>query len=635
MNLVERVARRAAEQTAGMGGQELHDLWKKQEPHFRQVLHEQSKQTWHLKEIKGPTEHGEVTIVWESPGQGSLALYGTSMSAKQNDVRLHYNDAEGMPEQPKVMRVPNEKMGDPSVLAKLLSQYKGKTEWTKAPKKEAVHYQVAARYLLSVVADQSKAAPKKVDDLFKEVKDGNPGYSDEQAWATAWSIYCKHVDPNGEHCHKGPGGYLKEAEIDPHAQVPKKLADAAWEWVTSAMDGLRKVQHIANEEVRNVTTLAEKLAVKAYAKEAEKAMHMVTGVFGRRMTASDHQASEAAKVRGYLAKSIKHMKDITGPKWEKFAKENPGLAAASVHMAAQDAIRAMEEADKLLSTTKEAAAVREGDEVEITKGKEKGLKGTVKHTKAGPHGNQLAVELDHPVHRMMGPAIIDPGAVKKIGTVEGGRYRSFPRDPHWINAKFPGVAADGTPFKAGEKVLYWPNTKTVMVGRQAEEAWKRFEAEAADEAMYGGYRAAGEGSVERPTPMSSIERPTPSAAEEVPDTHDWEPYEKRGEWNLLIYHPGGRRNLSYFMKNPSGGGGGSNDGPSVGPLVKRVIHQTGWNVPHINPHKKDKVWVSVLQLEGENWKPVKQWWEPVPKELLEPKEPKKLTEQEHWEMATR
>ncbi len=356
---------------------------------------------------------------------------------------------------------------------------------------QGVPYRAAAQEIERKLAEQGKSAPKKVDDLFKEVKDGNPSYSDEQAWATAWSIYCKHVDPNGEHCHKGPGGYLKEAEIDPHAQVPKKLSDAAWEWVTSARDGRRKVQHIANEEVRNVTTRAEKLAGKAYAKEAEKAMHMVTGVFGRRMTASLHMASEAAKVRMYLAKSIKHMKDITGPKWEKFAKENPGLAAASINMAAQDAIRAMEEADKLLAMSKEAADQAEG----------------------------------------------------------------------------------------------------------------------------------------------SIERPTPSAQAE-PDTHDWEPYEKRGEWNLLIYHPGGRRNLSYFMKNPQGGGGGSNDGTSVTGLVKKVIQQTGWHVPHINPHKKDKVWVSVLQMEGENWKPVKQWWEPVPKELLEKAE-KPLSDKEHWDLATR
>jgi transcription antitermination factor NusG len=422
---------------------------------------------------------------------------------------------------------------------------------------QGVPYRAAAQDIERKLAEQGKSAPKKVDDLFKEVKDGNPSYSDEQAWATAWSIYCKHVDPNGEHCHKTPGGYLKEAEVDPHAQVPKKLSDAAWEWTTTAMSGLSKIQKLANEEVRNVASLAEKLAVKAYAKEAEKAMHMVSGVFGRRMTASFHLASEAAKVRTLLAKSIKHMKDITGPKWEKFAKENPGLAAASINMAAQDAIRAMEEADKLLAMSKEAAAVHEGDQVEVTKGKEKGLKGTVKHTKAGPHGNQLAVDLDHPVHRMMGPAIIDPGAVRKIG-------------------------AD-----------------------QAE---------------------------------GSIERPTPSAAEEVidaPDFGDWEPWEKRGEWNLIVYHHGGRRNLSYFMKNPSGGGGGSNDGTSVKSLVNMVIHQTGWAVPHINPKNKDKVWVSVVQFDGQHWKPVKQWWEPVPAELLVPKPPKQLTNQEYYERLTR
>lgn len=68
-------------------------------------------------------------------------------------------------------------------------------------------YRVAARF----IAEQTKSAPKKVDDLFKEVKDGNPSYSDEQAWATAWSIYCKHVDPGGSHCKKSPGEYLKEA----------------------------------------------------------------------------------------------------------------------------------------------------------------------------------------------------------------------------------------------------------------------------------------------------------------------------------------------------------------------------------------------------------------------------------------
>ncbi len=51
--------------------------------------------------------------------------------------------------------------------------------------------------------------PSPVDRYFKEVKDSNPSYSDEKAWATAWSIYCKHKNPDSDHCHKSPGEYLK------------------------------------------------------------------------------------------------------------------------------------------------------------------------------------------------------------------------------------------------------------------------------------------------------------------------------------------------------------------------------------------------------------------------------------------
>jgi len=50
--------------------------------------------------------------------------------------------------------------------------------------------------------------PSPVDKYFKEVKDGNPSYSDEQAWATAWSIYCRHKAPGSPHCHRSPDEYL-------------------------------------------------------------------------------------------------------------------------------------------------------------------------------------------------------------------------------------------------------------------------------------------------------------------------------------------------------------------------------------------------------------------------------------------
>ena len=51
--------------------------------------------------------------------------------------------------------------------------------------------------------------PSPVDKYFKEVKRDSPSYSDEQACATAWSIYCKHVNPGSPSCHKPTDEYLK------------------------------------------------------------------------------------------------------------------------------------------------------------------------------------------------------------------------------------------------------------------------------------------------------------------------------------------------------------------------------------------------------------------------------------------
>ena len=58
---------------------------------------------------------------------------------------------------------------------------------------------VATRFL---TAGQDKQAPEQVDKYFKEVKEGNPSYSDSQAYATAWSIYCKHKNPGSDSCHQ-------------------------------------------------------------------------------------------------------------------------------------------------------------------------------------------------------------------------------------------------------------------------------------------------------------------------------------------------------------------------------------------------------------------------------------------------
>lgn len=51
--------------------------------------------------------------------------------------------------------------------------------------------------------------PSPVDKYYEQVKEHNPAYSEEQVWATAWSIYCKHKNPGSPSCHKDPSEYLK------------------------------------------------------------------------------------------------------------------------------------------------------------------------------------------------------------------------------------------------------------------------------------------------------------------------------------------------------------------------------------------------------------------------------------------
>tara|TARA_Y100000593_G_C4154172_1_gene258599 strand:+ start:25 stop:339 length:315 start_codon:yes stop_codon:yes gene_type:complete len=65
----------------------------------------------------------------------------------------------------------------------------------------------------------AKNIPAKVDEYAESVREKNPDYDESQVWATAWSIYCKHKNPNSEHCKMEtneyfPGKSSKEAESD-------------------------------------------------------------------------------------------------------------------------------------------------------------------------------------------------------------------------------------------------------------------------------------------------------------------------------------------------------------------------------------------------------------------------------------
>jgi hypothetical protein len=73
--------------------------------------------------------------------------------------------------------------------------------------------------------------PKKVEEKAKEVAEGNPSYDEAKVWATAWSIYCKHIEPGSDHCSKKPGEYLKK----------KAAADDSW-------TGMVEVEALTDED---------------------------------------------------------------------------------------------------------------------------------------------------------------------------------------------------------------------------------------------------------------------------------------------------------------------------------------------------------------------------------------------------
>lgn len=66
----------------------------------------------------------------------------------------------------------------------------------------------------------------------------------------------------------------------------------------------------------------------------------------------------------------------------------------------------------------------------------------------------------------------------------GGQRGSRGRDPYWMTAKYAGKAKDGTSFKKGDKVFYYPSTKTILAGDAADKAASEFQGAVDDERFY-------------------------------------------------------------------------------------------------------------------------------------------------------
>jgi len=59
-------------------------------------------------------------------------------------------------------------------------------------------------------------------------------------------------------------------------------------------------------------------------------------------------------------------------------------------------------------------------------------------------------------------------------------------DPYWTTAKWDGKDYKGDKVSKGTRIFYYPRTRTVMQGHDAEQAARDFNAAAQDEAFMNG-----------------------------------------------------------------------------------------------------------------------------------------------------
>ena len=112
--------------------------------------------------------------------------------------------------------------------------------------------------------------PSPVDKFFKQIKKDNPSYSDEQAWATAWSIYCKHVKPDSESCHMPTSEYLKDKSAAIVANVVRRFASAEKDFNTEAEARQSKLRSAEGDKVIKLLETLKKRIEEASASDQKK-----------------------------------------------------------------------------------------------------------------------------------------------------------------------------------------------------------------------------------------------------------------------------------------------------------------------------------------------------------------------------
>jgi len=81
----------------------------------------------------------------------------------------------------------------------------------------------------------------------------------------------------------------------------------------------------------------------------------------------------------------------------------------------------------------------------------------------------------------IGAAAVQEG---RKGSAAYRPYTSYGGDPYWMTAKYAGTDAKGLAFKKGERVFYYPKTKKIYAGGNAETASHDFQSMAEYEEGY-------------------------------------------------------------------------------------------------------------------------------------------------------
>lgn len=113
--------------------------------------------------------------------------------------------------------------------------------------------------------------PSPVDKYFKQVKKDNPSYSDEQAWATAWSIYCKHKSPGSEHCHKPADEYLKGKKAGLVVRVASRFKEDAEPSLAERVASRFKMAADFSQEELAILSIMEGIKPSYRAKDMDRA----------------------------------------------------------------------------------------------------------------------------------------------------------------------------------------------------------------------------------------------------------------------------------------------------------------------------------------------------------------------------